>query len=163
MVTVNTPRSKLVIGYGGGITFPLGEVIVQPQMTAQQGFGVWAVTALDGMAAIGQAKRLAIVALGYAHNTGAGWKRYPDRRIAGPPPEGTNLTLGREWGEPPILVEGVPARITLPATSAKVQVWALDARGQRQTALEVRAVNGRPVVDIGPAYRTLWYEVAIGE
>ncbi len=163
VVTVNTARSKLVIGYGGGLTFPLGEVIVQPQMTAQQGFGVWAVTALDGMAAIGQAKRLAIIALGYAQNTGAGWKRYPDRRIAGPPPEGTNLTFAREWGEPPILAEGVPARITLPATSARVQAWALDARGQRQAALEVRMVGGRPVVDIGPSYRTLWYEVAIGE
>ncbi len=163
VVTVDTPRSKLVIGYGGGIEFPLGNVIVQPKMTAQQGFGVWAVTALDGSAPIGRARRLIIVALGYSQNSAMGWKIYPDHSVAGPPPEDTAVTVGRKWGEPPVRVEGVPAQITLPATRARVQAWALDARGQRMAALQIRVEDGRPVVDIGPAFRTLWYEVAIGE
>jgi hypothetical protein len=163
VVTVNTPRSKLVIGYGGGIEFPLGDVVVQPKMTAQQGFGVWAVTALDGSAPISRAHRLIIVALGYSQNSAMGWKIYPDRDVTGPPPEDTAVTVGRRWGEPPVRAEGVPARITLPATRERVQVWALDARGQRMAALPVRVEDGRPVVEIGPAFRTLWYEVIIGE
>jgi hypothetical protein len=163
IVTVNTPRTKLVIGFGGGNEFPLGDVVVRPKPTAQQGFGIWAVTALDGTAPIGRARRLIIVALGYSQNADVGWKTYPDRPLAGLPPEGAKVTVGRKWGEPPVYVEGVPARITLPATSEQVQVWALDARGQRRAALRARVEGGRLVVEIGPAYRTLWYEVVIGE
>jgi hypothetical protein len=162
VVTVNTPRTRMVIGFGGGMEFTLGDVTLQPGPTSQQGFGVWAIVALDGSAPIGRARRLIIVALGYSQNTNMGWKIYPDRRIQGLPPEGVNVTVGREWGGPPVLVEGVPARIVLPATSERVQAWVLDERGQRKGALDVRLDRGRPVLEISPAHRTLWYEVAVG-
>lgn len=162
VVTVNTPRTKAVIGVGGGREFSLGAVTLRPGPTAQQGFGVWAVAAMDGPVPIEGARRLIIVALGYAQNTNPGWKIYPDHRLdSGPPPEGAAITLGRAWGGPPVLAEGVPARITLPAPRGRVQIWALDERGQRRESVPVRVERGRAAVEVDPSYRTLWYEVEV--
>jgi hypothetical protein len=160
VVTVDTPRTKAVIGFGGG-PFALGDVTLATGPTAQQGFGVWAVVALDGDAPIGLARRLIVVALGYSQNTHMAWRIYPDQPISGLPPEGARVTLGRAWGEAPVLVEGVPARIVLPATAGSVRAWALDERGQRRDAVAVRMEGGRPVVEIGAGHRTVWYEVTV--
>jgi hypothetical protein len=161
VVTVDSPRAKMVIGFGGR-PFALGDVTITPGPTAQQGFGVWAVVALDGDAPIGLAHRLIVVALGHSQNTNMGWTIYPDQQITGLPPEGARVTVARRWGEAPVLVEGVPARIVLPATAGNVSAWALDERGQRKNALPVRLEGGRPVVEIGADHGTVWYEVAIG-
>ncbi len=162
VITVNTPRTKAVIGFGGGTEFSLGAVTLRPGPTAQRGFGVWAVTALDGPAPVEGARRLVIVALGYSQNTSQGWQVYPGRqRESGPPPEGAAVTLGTAWGEPPVLAEGVPASIALPATTGRVHVWALDERGQRKEEVPVRKERGQTVVEIGARYRTLWYEVVV--
>lgn len=162
VVTANTPRTRMVIGFGGGMEFTLSDVTIRPGPTAQQGFGVWAVTAMDGTMPIARARRLIIVALGYAQNTGMRWRIYPNQALPGLPPEGSSITVGREWGGPPVMVEGVPARVSLPPSAGQVQAWALDERGQRKRPLEVRLEGGRPVVEIGPAYKTLWYEVEVG-
>ena len=70
--------------------------------------------------------------------------------------------MGRDWGEAPTLVEGIPARLTLPVAADRVEAWALDERGQRMTRVPVEAeTNGRAVMAIGPKWRTLWYEVAV--
>lgn len=91
------------------------------------------------------AKRVLIVATGAAENTDMGWKN----------PEKT--TVGRDWGKAPSLVEGIDATITL---SAAMKVWALDEKGQRREEVPV-VKNGAGVkFDIGPKYRTLWYEAA---
>ncbi|HYM69744.1 MAG TPA: hypothetical protein VEZ44_09130, partial [bacterium] len=160
IVTVDTPRTKAVIGFGGGSAFPLGPVTLQPGPTAQHGFGVWAVTAMDGSAPLDRARRIIIVALGYSQNTDPQWTIYPDRPVgAAPPPDGVSVTLGRHWGDPPVLAEGVPARITVAANRGRVRVWALDERGQRREPVPVDLEPGRAIVEIGPQYHTLWYEV----
>jgi len=160
VVTVDTPRTKAVIGFGGGRTFPFGPVTLQPGATNQHGFGVWAVTAMDGSAPLDRARRMIVVALGYSQNTDARWTIYPDRPAGtGPPPDGVSVTLGNHWGGPPVLAEGVPARVTLTANSGRVRVWALDERGQQREPVPVHVEQGRAIVDIGPQYRTLWYEV----
>jgi hypothetical protein len=162
VVTIDSPRTKAVIGFGGGRVFSLGPVTLRPGPTAQRGFGVWAVTAMDGLAPVDSARRLIIVALGYSQNTNVQWAIYPDRQLdAGPPPEGVAVTLGPNWGVPPVLAEGMSATITLPATRGRTRVWALDERGQRRESLPVHARGGRPTVRIGARYRTLWYEVEV--
>lgn len=162
IVTVNSPRTKAVIGFGGGRVFPLGPVTLRPGPTAQRGFGVWVITAMDGAAPLDTARHMIIVALGYSQNTDPGWMIYPDHPVGdGPPPEGASITLRRQWGTPPVVAEGVPARITLPATTDRVRVWALDERGQRTEPVPVEIDEGHPTVEIGPQYRTLWYEVSV--
>jgi hypothetical protein len=79
-----------------------------------------------------------VVACGTAENTGMAWQ------------DATKTSVGRNWGKAPSLVEGVPAKLTFPGN---VVVWALDERGQRRERLP----NG----EIGPQYRTIWYEVVV--
>lgn len=147
VVTVDAARSKAVVGFGGGKRFELGGVVIEPGPTLQAGWSVVSVTAMDG----GFAKppcRMLVTATGEAENTRMGWKG-PERN-----------TVGRDWGEAPTLVEGIPARITVPFAARSVAAWALDERGRRGEPLEVKAdAAGRAVVAIGPERKTLWYEV----
>jgi len=145
-VTVNAVRSKAVIGFGGGKRFELGGVVIEPGPTRQAGWSAITVTAMEGE--FGKRPcRMLVTATGEAENTHMGWKN----------PE--HSSVGKDWGEAPTVVEGIPAKITLPFKAKSVAVWALDERGQRCTKLEVMAdAGGHAVVAIGPAQRTIWYE-----
>jgi hypothetical protein len=150
VVSVNTAKSKAVIGFGGRKRFDLGGVVIEPGNTLQNGWCTITVTALTGNLLTSPAGpvRLLITATGYVENTDMGWKN-PERS-----------SVGSQWGRAPSLVEGIPAGITLPVPAGRVQVWALDERGQRKAQMPVDAdVTGRAVITIGPAWQTLWYEV----
>jgi hypothetical protein len=148
VVTVNAPRSKAVIGYGGGKRFDLGGVVLEPGPTAQDGWCTLTVTALEGDLAGGPA-RLLVTATGLAENTGMTWK------------SAARDSVGRHWGGAPSLVEGVPARLTLPVPAGQARAWALDERGQRGAALAVEDRDGKATLSLGPGQRTLWYEVEV--
>ena len=90
------------------------------------------------------AKRILITATGKAANTDMKWT------------SDAHESVGKNWGYAPSLVEGIAAKITLPASDKKMKAWALDERGQRRD--EFPFIDG--VLEIGPQYRTLWYEVA---
>jgi hypothetical protein len=152
IVTVDTPRSKAVIGFGAGRRFDLGGIIVEPGDTRQDGFSAVTLTAMEGDLAGADACRMLVTAAGHFQNTDWGWERLGDERV----------TLRTSWGEAPTLVEVVPARIVLPAPAGEVRAWALDERGQRGEDIRVDAdAEGRAVLRIGPPSRTLWYEVAV--
>lgn len=145
VVTVNTARSKAVIGFGAGKRFALGEVTIEPGETIQDGFSVITLTARDDEA---QGRRWMLTATGYAENSGMGWKN------------AERSSVGRDWGGAPSRVEGIPVRITL-AKGLGLQVWALDERGQRREAVPVeQRKKGGASFQTGPEWRTLWYEVA---
>ena len=88
------------------------------------------------------AKRILITATGDTENTGMGWKN------------DAKTSVGRDWGNAPVLVEGPAAKIELPG-GGEFRAWALDERGQRRA--EIPVVNG--ALEVGPQHRTLWYEV----
>ncbi len=90
------------------------------------------------------ARRILITATGRAANTDMKWT------------SDAHESVGRNWGRAPSLVEGIAAKITLPVSGKKMKAWALDERGQRRD--EIPLTNG--TLEIGPQYRTLWYEVA---
>ena len=141
VVTVNAPRSKAVIGFGGGKRFALGEFIIEPGPTRQDGWSAITVTER-------QPGRWLVTATGYVENTGMPWKN------------AEKTTVGREWGKAPSLVEGVPAKITM-VSRKPVAGWVLDERGQRTTRLRTRVeAAGGYSFDIGPEHKSLWYEVA---
>jgi hypothetical protein len=148
VVTVAAARSKAVIGYGGGRRFDLGGgVVAEPGPAAQDGWSVLTLTAVEGEIAAGPA-RLLVAAAGLAENTAMGW--------TSPAKESVSNT----WGKPPSLVEGVPARLTLPRPAARVRAWALDERGRRRDAVPVSG-GDVAVIELGPKWHTLWYEVEL--
>lgn len=155
VVTVNTAKSKAVIGFGGSKRFELGGIVIEPGATRQAGFSAITVTVLEGdlplvtRAASPAACRLLITATGHAQNTDWAWEELGDKRV----------TLRSNWGKPPSLVEVIPARITLPLSAKSVEAWALDERGQRKEPLSISAdADGNAVLRTGPPHRTLWYE-----
>ncbi|MCX7968361.1 MAG: carbohydrate binding domain-containing protein [Armatimonadetes bacterium] len=160
VVTVNAQNSKAVIGFGGGKKFELGSVTIEPGQTMQDGWCAITVTAMEGnlptrpLSRVLRPVRLLITATGYAENADIGWKEVP-----GYPPKSS---CGRNWGRPPSLVEGIPAKITLPFPAKQVQGWALDEKGQRKEQIPVTAdPNGNAMIQIGPQWRTLWYEIEV--
>lgn len=148
VVTVNAARSKAVIGYGSGTRFELGGVVIEPGPTRQNGWSAISLTALEGRGIV-RPCRLLITATGDAENTNAVRA------------EAAQGSVVKDWGVAPSLVEGIPARITLPLPHEAVQAWALDERGQRRAALRVLADGpDKSRITIGPEHRTLWYEVS---
>jgi hypothetical protein len=147
VVTVNTPRSKAVIGYGGGKRFNLGGVVIGPGATRQDGWCAITLTVLEGDLAKGPA-RLLVTATGYAENTGMKWKS--DKKDS----------VGDDWGKAPSLVEGIPVRLILPIKAVKA--WVLDERGRHKAALPVRAgKDGKAILRLGPQRQTIWYEIEL--
>lgn len=148
LVTVNAPRSKAVIGYGGGQRFDLSGVIVEPGPTLQDGWSAITITVMEGEPDAPPSRWL-ITATGYVENSKMGWKN------------AEKTSVGKDWGEAPSLVEGIPARLTLPLPAARAEAWALDERGQRKAPVSMQAdLGNHAVIALEPQYKTLWYEVS---
>ena len=74
----------------------------------------------------------------------------------------TAPAYGGSDGRAPTLCEGVPATITLAGLRAEnVTVYALDQAGYRAEKIHVANIDGGAVFEIGPEYRTIWYEVVV--
>lgn len=149
LVTVNTPKSKAVIGFAGGKSIKLGNFVIESNETLQEGWGAITLTAMRGDMEGKGAVDILITATGYAENTDMKWKN-PEKS-----------SVGRDWGRAPSLVEGIPAKITLPYPAEKVEAWALDEKGTRKEKIQIeKGEGGKAVINIGPRWKTLWYEVS---
>jgi hypothetical protein len=149
VVTINTARSKAVIGYDGGKRFDLGGTVIEPGAANQDGWSAITITAMEGNFA-GLPARLLITATGTAENTGMQWQN------------AAHDSVGRHWGSAPSLVEVIPAVITAPFPAARVRAWALDERGQRKTPLKVtEAGDSKATLTLGESQQTLWYEIEL--
>ncbi len=144
---VNTAKTKLVTGFPAQRTFDLGGVKVQIGQT-MLGWATVSMTVLQGKG-FDQAGRILVAATGKVQNTGWDFRR-----------EGDRVTVGRRWGDEPILCEGVPARIVLPVLAERVKVYALDETGRRKGSVPVEP-SGQAAFEIGPKFQTLWYEVEV--
>jgi hypothetical protein len=139
VVTIDTPRSKAVIGFAERRTYDLGGIGIEFG-ALKQGFGIIQLTVLQG-ADFHSARRILVTAVATAENTGMQWKGVE------------HDSVGSDWGRAPSLVEGVPAKIRLP--NGKWKAWALDERGQRRE----EAPLSENTLEIGPEHKTLWYEL----
>jgi hypothetical protein len=89
-----------------------------------------------------QEEALLFAAAGAVENTGMGWNA--DR-----------TSVGRRWGTPPLIAEGIPVVATVPGD---VRVAALTPDGKRNGEVPVVSVAPRRSrVSVGAQYRTLWY------
>ncbi|HMJ90816.1 MAG TPA: carbohydrate binding domain-containing protein, partial [Candidatus Acidoferrum sp.] len=144
VVTINSDATRGVIGYGGGKKFALRDITIEPGATMQDGWSTITVNSFG--------KSFLITATGLTENTGMGWKNAEKNSV------------GRDWGTDPSLVEGVLAKITFTNVPLRTPVTAyvLDERGARRKALPVRRLNGNGIsINIGPQWKTLWYEVEV--
>ncbi len=141
VVVVNSARSKAVIGHGGGRRFDLDPFVLEPGPGLQSGWSAITITEKEP-------NHWFVTATGYAENTGMKWK--DDQRSS----------VGRAWGEAPSRVEGVEATLSLRSAGRAIRAWALDERGQRREPLKVEAAGSEAArIRLGPAARTLWYEL----
>ncbi len=155
---VESTRSYAAIGIKAGQHLEFGwrinrgslksspEMREYAEVSTPKGSQDWAailLTVVEGET-FSSARRILITATGRAANTDMKWT------------SDAHESVGRDWGRAPSLVEGIAAKITLPVSGKKMKAWALDERGQRRDEIPLK--DG--TLEIGPQYRTLWYEVA---
>ena len=95
--------------------------------------------------------RILIAATGLVQNKGAQLRTL----------DGKHVTVGDRWGEAPVCCEGIAAEILHPVAADRVTVYPLDTAGNRRSSVQPAARDGRAVIAIGPAYKTLWYEAEL--
>ncbi len=117
VVTVSTPLSKAVNGYGGGKQCDLGGMVIEPGDSLQGGWSTVSLTVMEGTLP-GPAKLLVTVT-GSAENTDMSWK------------SPAHESVGSNWGRAPSRVEGVPVKITVAASPAKTRVGTRRTRPAR--------------------------------
>lgn len=79
-------------------------------------------------------------------------------KVSCSPPDGGAV------GKGPVICEGVEAELVLPGLAGRVHCYALDESGNRREEVKVLASpSGEAVIDIGPQYRTVWYEIDVSE
>lgn len=140
---VDTARSQGFAGFRPSAPIALGNTTIE----LESPFAVVTVTALDD-APIASAKRVLVSALGNAVNTGMSLAP-GGNRIVNP-------------GNAPTLVEPIRAKITLSKLTGaldKARVFALGASGERLAEVPLTKGNGTLSLAIGPAQRTMHYEI----
>jgi hypothetical protein len=95
------------------------------------------------------AHKILLTTTGTAENTGMKWK------------DAEHTSVGSDWGTAPSLVEGINAKITLPAIQG-AKAWALDGTGQRMTEVPITWKDDRHMqIDLTSAQKTLWWEISV--
>jgi hypothetical protein len=141
-VRVNTPATRAWWGLVGGQHCDLGSWNIRVG-DVERGYAVLVLTSRDGRP-LESSKRMLLVAVGSAENKGMEWNA-------------ERTTVSDHWGEGPAQVNGIPAAMSI---RSKVKaVYALDGCGARAGAVPVVYEGGVSRWSIGPAYRTLWYEI----
>lgn len=147
-VSINTPRTKALIGFADQREVNWGGIRIMPK-TTQLGFCTIALTLVRGDSLTNHGTAL-LVAAGQCENTGMKWK------------DASKNSVGNQWGSPPTLIEVVPFALTLPVASDRVQAWALDPFGQRIEQLPLADTpSGSTVITNAASAATLWYEITV--
>jgi hypothetical protein len=139
--TINSQAVKSAIGYIGGETIDLSDVIIEMEETPSNWAAI-AMASLDGEAISSSAKIL-LVAAGGAENTGMQWNE--DR-----------TTVGANWGDSPVKVEGIPASITI-RSNGGLKVSTLDPVGNVIANVPAEFTDDTFSFTIGAEHKTLWY------
>jgi hypothetical protein len=146
---VDTPRSKLFTGFVRGRSFALGNIGLTVGPTRLD-WATVSLTVVEGQGFAGPG-RVLIAATGLVQNKGAKLQHL----------EGTRITLSDHWGDSPILCEGIPAKIVVPAPAERCKLYTLDTAGNRRIAKQPTPTHDGSLISIGPEDKTLWYELEI--
>jgi hypothetical protein len=147
VVTINTARTKGLVGFADNTTVSLGGIGLRPG-TTRLGWSTLMLTLVEGEVFTNDCRAL-LVASGWWENTGQVWK------------DATKNSVGNQWGTAPVLTEVVPFTVMLPVGTNHVRVWALDERGQRKAELPVSGSASSTVISIGTSAGSIWYELEV--
>ncbi len=149
VVTVNTPRSKAVVGFADGRAQQLGNVRIAVADSIQ-GWATVALSASEGsFDQPEQSAHLLLVTTGLMENTNMQWTSE------------ARDSVGNQWGTSPTLVEVIAATIDLPFAAERTRVWALDETGQRAGELPVVSEGAGSRLQLTGDGGSLWYEIAV--
>lgn len=161
VVTMDSPRSKLWVGFLGGKSAAFnGLTLTGVASLPAGGFASLALTSLDGLD-IGPSARLLFTALGCQRNSGSTYYVYPNTVTSFPPPMNAGLTLKTQWGAAPALAEGVTVTVQLASLATDTHVYPLNPDGTRKGSVPV-SVNGSGCsFSVDSGYATLQYEIVV--
>lgn len=148
---VRAARAKALVGACCGRQYDLGDGVEVAVADNSLHWAAITMTQLRGER-IGGRGELLITATGAYRNPGWGWQELGRGRA----------TLGPNWGKGPVEVEGIEAWGRIAAADRRARAWALDEHGQKRQPVELVRRDGRMELHLQPAYRTLWYYVAVG-
>ncbi len=141
---VDAPAAKAVVGHCTGRTTKLDGAQFEVKTNARS-FAVLTLNAVDGQPLV-RSGRLLLTAVGNVENTGMGWNA-------------DHTSVGTKWGRAPTVCEGISARVTLTTVAKGAKVYALDGAGEHASPVPNELDAGRLSFDIGPQFKTLWYEI----
>lgn len=143
----DSPYSKIMVGFMGGQNVSIGGWSAHLEESARN-FAALTLTSLDGKA-IERSTSMLLTAVGSVENTGMKWNA-------------TRTSIGDKWGTDPTMAEGVSGQISISTLASAALVHALDGTGKRSGKVDSKLENGVLTFSIGPAYKTLWYEIETG-
>jgi hypothetical protein len=146
LYTVDAPAAKAVVGHCTGRTTTLEGAEFHVKTNARN-FAVLTLNAMDGQP-LDRSRRLLLVAAGNVENTGMGWNT-------------DHTSVGAQWGRAPTLCEGITANVTLTLAAKTARVHALDGNGARAEEVPAKFAAGKLSFEIGPRFKTLWYEIVV--
>ena len=154
--TVNTPDTKLFTGFPRGRTMDLGDVSLKVGPTRLDWATISLVSRFAGGGFGGNDKPASILlaATGLTQNTGMELEQLEEKFVT---------ARNGDWGRAPVLTEGIPAEIELPAPVSRTRCFALNPNGERLKEVPVEETPSGSRIVIGPQYQTIWYEIEIGE
>ena len=144
---VTASNAKFFSGFSSMRPFDLGDGVSVAPGTTRLGWCTVSLVSLGGNG-FGPGSRVLLAATGLSHNGGAKFRHL----------EGSRWTSrDDDFGREDTVVEGVRARIVLPCGAASCR--ALDGDGRPVRDVPVRCEGGSATIDIGPEFRTVWYEI----
>ncbi|MDR2674504.1 MAG: hypothetical protein LBC18_06450 [Opitutaceae bacterium] len=152
--TVNTPGTKCFSGFPAGREIAMGNIKLNIGATRLN----WATVSLTsrhatGFGESGKPAAILLAATGLAENEGTVLESAGGKNVA--------LRDRLHWGDGTVLVEGVPAVLTLPSGPARTKCFALDEHGARKAEVPVEKAKDGCRIEIGPQYKTVWYEISV--
>ena len=160
MFIVRTDNTKVFSGFPAGRTIDWGDGICFTVGETKLG---WTTMSLVSRKANGFARKSTalLVATGYTKQTDQKFTVEPDPKDPSKPST-TIHSRNEDWGHGPMLTEGIPATVKLASKARKTRCWALNERGKRMKRVRVqKAEDGCAQIEIGPEYKTVWYEIRV--
>jgi len=148
MFTVDTPRTKAVVGFAAGRPLDLGGLSIR----LRNPFCTVALTTLDGEP-LATAARMLLVAVGKVENTGQYWLNRSRTEMDGK----RHIGVGRA----PVLIDPITGALALARdpNAPPLSVYALDGAGRRQDQVSADTAAGRLRFEIGRRHQTIYYEI----
>jgi hypothetical protein len=136
-MTLNAPQARVAIGKIGNKVTTLGDVRLQVGDLGGKQHGHVTLVALDNKP-LAQSTRLLLTAIGRAENQNMRWNA-------------NRTSVGPNWGSGPVVVQAVPATVTLPGGAWKVETLSATGNLLGQVAASTNSFT------LTAAHKSPWY------